>query len=342
MNNWKRSVEFCEYDSLFFHNNNKDLRKEMALKSSKFDVTKFELSIAIAKGILTKTSQINNETIAFARSYFDIIDYVLDEKNGNLVFNYNNKQLLRDFTKTSFIGEISQGINYIYATRRLNADVIYDYSYFTKNFLLANIPQKNKTPDYVLHYTDGSYGILESKGTLNANPTNMIINGHSQCEQGECFLNSQKCTIKNSYVSAVSFGTSSMSPYNKRNTKLYCIDPTREDKKTISKDIKHLFYEYSKLFYLAGDIEAGNHLRNGEYLISDNYKKQNFKKNEIFIIGSWPIYEYRSLEQVTIQIGLQRQVIDFLSGETDNLSNYAKNENDFLALEDGSYVLIVQ
>ncbi|TBH76269.1 hypothetical protein EWU22_01600 [Aquirufa nivalisilvae] len=102
--------------------------------------------------------------------YFDIIASLLGHfnlitRNNHQYLNLKSDRLkrLRDFSKTSRIGELAQGINYLFVQERLNYPFIIDFHLFQEK---SKKPASHKkTPDFVTLNIDFSQiGLLESKG----------------------------------------------------------------------------------------------------------------------------------------------------------------------------------
>lgn len=136
--------------------------------------------------MLTGVSKYTKNTTAYARSYFQVIPFLLNEKGGYWTLNHENKNVLRDFSKTSRIGELAQGINYLVSISELGAISVYDYKEFIKEKCGSKVKTPGRLPDYVLYYRDGEYGVLESKGLVGADPTQSLFNAKVQYEKTYC------------------------------------------------------------------------------------------------------------------------------------------------------------
>lgn len=107
--------------------------------------------------------------------YFDIIASLLshlnfvDASNGRLLLSESRYNRLRDFSKTTRIGEMAQGINALFVSKRLNFPFIIDFDLAKNQILLPlNIQSSGKTPDFVVINDDYTkIGLFESKGTMN-------------------------------------------------------------------------------------------------------------------------------------------------------------------------------
>ncbi len=292
INNWTRKIQIAEYPSSIITSKNKDIRKESPKYEKDIYITFFQLLISIAKSVLTRADVYTPITSAFARSYVTTIPFMLDDKDGYLAINYNNKDILRDFSKSTRHGEIAQGINYYLAKDIIGAYAIYDFKDYVNRVLGKKEKWVGRIPDYILCYPDGSVGILESKGIVCADPTFYIKSANEQCENGKRYV-----AAKNSYSSVVSF--SSTSKRNKRYTKIHFGDP-QESNYLLSTDVsKNHLYEYSKWFYLLDYEIATEKLRKGQCLNEEDLytNKDTWNDNKgNRILDVWRLSENKSLE----------------------------------------------
>lgn len=287
MVNWKRDIEYLEFGSSVFSNSGKwDIRKTAAANKGVFRLSYFQLALCTAKSVISRGHKFSPKVAAFARSYLNTIPFLLDEKGGFLAINNDNQIFLRDFSKSARHGEIAQGINYLFAKKHFGAYAVYDFHFYAQN--RKNIAKRctGRTPDYILCYPGGTIGILESKGTIAANPTKYLVSAHEQCENGKDYLKKNGVGVCNAYASAVSFATSPSEM--KRNTCIYIADPESEEPFRDDNFEKNSLYEYSKWFYLAGNrivaekLMAGNPLSRQDF---EFFEKRAF--GESTIVGSW-------------------------------------------------------
>lgn len=287
MISWERNVEYLLYDSSVFASAGSwDVREAAAREHGTLPLSDSQLALRTAQAAITRADKFRREVVAFARSYLSIMPFMLGEKDGFLAINKNNKDILRDFSKSTRHGEIAQGINYYFALKRLGAYAIYDFSDYAKNRIHIAGACRGRTPDYILCYTNGTIGILESKGTMAANPTRYLISAHEQCVSGRAYLEFNKVDVRDAYASAVSFATSSRRM--KRNTCIYIADPEGGAQFRDYDFEKNSRYEYSKWFYLAGNRSATEKLMEDKPL-----SKQDFESYSDHIsadgpvVGSW-------------------------------------------------------
>lgn len=337
MINWKRKINTNLYNISLNPTSVSsiwDIRKETINSSKTFEISYFQLVVAIGKSMLSHCEKYSPEAAAFARAYFQTVPFILNEKNNYLTINYDNKDILRDFSKTTRIGEIAQGINYFYFKNHMNVCSIYDYKLYANNYLKTKI--SGQSPDYVLVYNSGKLGLMESKGTLKANPSEFILNGKKQCINGKSCLSSY---ISDDYVSAVRFATSS-----KRMTRystLYIVDPPYEADWTETDMVKHVRNEYAKWFYFLGMEEAYLALKENQNL--SKAIDAITQHDEIKILKR---YEFFTPERHTLGFGIQSWALKFLiTGENyheleqEHFLTKSNDQEEFFP--DGMYIGIV-
>lgn len=336
--NWERCIDVSRYDSRLYSNKSLDFRKETALKSESLKLTYAKLCINTAKAMLTNASYYTPGITAFARTYFNTIPFLLSEKDGYLAIEDKNRNVLRDFSKSTRIGEIAQGICYTAAFDMLDAYAVYDYVDFVKNKMHVKDRIIGRTPDYVLCYRDGTYGVLESKGTMAANPTPLLKSGKEQFENGVEFLTSRSVKVKNGYASNVSFATTSKRM--NRYTHMYLVDPIFDGQgKIVLSEKENIFYECSKLICLSGHNNVANQFK--LYKRYNNNALGNLKQlcdDTKGIIGSFPILIDNN-EIITINLGLSESLIHFLNSDEDKapiFESYIKGNVEYLP--DGTFI----
>lgn len=358
MDKWVRKIEYKKYDSSVFSSAGKwDAREAKEICRGEFSITNTQLAISIARSVLTRAHLYSPEVAAFARSYLSTIPFILSERNNYLAINHHNKDILRDFSKSTRHGEIAQGINYFYAKRHLGAYAVYDFNVYKKECQNINRRCTGRIPDYILCYPNGTIGILESKGTTAANPTGSLISAHEQCENGKNFLNSESINVKNTYAAVVSFAMSSNA---KRNTCLYLADP--EDESVFRDDNweRNNLYEYSKWFYLAGNGNVTEKLMAGKTPSIQDFES-NRKVEEGVIVGSWSLELPPKKEDINrtldirktvrVSLGIISELQEYLiKGQTFRFRDNLKQKGDLdditienrskMVFDDGTFILI--
>ena len=319
-----------------------DFRQEKDIKKSVVEMTYGKLCIATAKAMLTNAVTYAYEIVGFARSYFYVIPYLITEKNGYLVFDNDNKDVLRDFSKSTRIGELAQGINYQMCIEQFGAYAVWDYKEFVK--VHAKIKKRivGRSPDYVLCYKDGTYGIIESKGTLLADPTPFLKNGKVQVENGRDFLSDNGVGVKNGYAATVSFATSSKRM--QRHTTIYMADPEGKGENRVEMRYKdNVLRECAKFLCIAGNLELANMLKQGTDKLSEVrniiVKQYNGDEGEC-VIGEFSV-ELGKNEILSMEMGLSDKLIQYILQDTEDMiefESYIDGDKEYFS--DGTFLRI--
>ena len=107
--------------------------------------------------------------------YFDVIASLLSHLNfidptqTNFLLSESRYKRLRDFSKSTRIGEMAQGINALFVGQRLDFPYIIDFDLaMERTSTILNIQTTGKTPDFVVVNRDlVNIGLFESKGTMS-------------------------------------------------------------------------------------------------------------------------------------------------------------------------------
>lgn len=336
MINVVRDIDLSVYDSSLLSVSGVCFKTATSTKNSKVKISLAKLCYYTAKAMLTGTSIYTKNTAGYARSYFQIIPFLLGEKAGYWALNKDNKNVLRDFSKTSRVGELAQGINYFISVNELGAISVWDYREFYKAKLLLPGAPKGRLPDYVLAYRNGKYGVLESKGITNADPSDRLLDASGQVENGKNILMTAGVPLSSSYSSVVSFATSSKRM--KRNTKAFMVDPLEDlEGRQITDFRSEMLFECSKHLCLAGKIELANKFKDE----SKKQKRLNISENQIQELsstGSINLYDENG-EARSFQFGFSENLVNYLTEDSSDIIQfeaYTENKTEFF--EDGTYI----
>lgn len=342
MPRWKRKMDLVVAGGSVDVMSIGDFRQQKDIKKSVVEMTYAKLCVATAKAMLTNAISYSYEIIGFARSYFHVIPYLIAEKNGYLVFDNDNKDVLRDFSKSTRIGELAQGIHYQMCIEQFGAYAVYDYKEFVKEHLKIKKRITGRSPDYVLCYKDGTYGIIESKGTLTPDPTPFLKSGNEQIKSGSKFLNDNGVGVKNSYTATVSFATSSKRMH--RNTTIYMADPDGKVENRVEMRYKdNVLRECAKFLCIAGDLELANMLKKGTDKLSEvrNVIFQQYSGNEDeCVIGEFSMRMGKN-EIFNIEMGLSDKLVQYILQDTEEMvefESYIEGDKEYFS--DGTFVRI--
>ena len=193
--------------------------------------------------------------------YYDIIASLLshlnfiDSTRTELVLSESRYKRLRDFSKSSRIGEMAQGVNALFVAKRLLFPYIIDFDLAKqKTARTLNLQTNGKSPDFlVLDRTLTKIGLFESKGNMNGNVTRDLRNALEQIDSVRnppCF--SVKIPVStrfqdNNDVSNKTLRKTRKSSINYGLMSTTCVDAIDSNR------IRKL--HYASWFYLVGDFD---------------------------------------------------------------------------------------
>jgi hypothetical protein len=298
--------------------------------------------------------------------YFDVIASMLNHLNfidstqTNFLLSESRYKRLRDFSKSTRIGEMAQGINALFVAKRLNFPYIIDFDLAKeKTQLTLNIQTQGKTPDFV--FLDSSFekiGLFESKGTMNGSvsgKTGFLSKGKNQIDDVNnppCFdFHLPMCTkfANNNDVNLAAI------PNNRRSSINYALRTincgNRKDLQLLKK------IHYASWFYLVGDFERVDKILNEGVVIPilDNddpiysLDEETDKNNPIFWVKN-PLRSLVSSKENGInifidvhtfhrpksdfKIGIYKKIVEELVSNSNSDSNRNISEN----LDDINYL----
>ncbi len=215
---------------------------------------------------------------------------LIHSKQPNVRISSNRISLLRDFSRTTRIGEISQGLVYLYMQNE-GYPYINDFHFFCANNQI-NIPAKTSTPDFVCQDKNQSNQIclVESKGKeaiSSGDIKSKLAKAISQCVSGENIIN--KSNKGYNVIKSLGFCTEWCDENDANNSILHFVDPENE---IYQKDINSapMRFHYASWFYMIGDFENVQRLIQGENI---NFNESYFSSTSIngeqyWILKSFP------------------------------------------------------
>ena len=129
----------------------------------KFTINNLRLSYAIARTLCSHHPDKQEYYLDTMASYLGLLNIVLHPTPDNEFLLIKDRvKRLRDFSRTSRIGELAQGINYLFTQERLGYPFIVDYHFFCDRI---GVDTSGQTPDFVVLSPDARIlGLMESKG----------------------------------------------------------------------------------------------------------------------------------------------------------------------------------
>ncbi|MCH4552200.1 hypothetical protein [Aestuariibaculum lutulentum] len=311
------------------------------LKSARIQEEDFSLDILDVAYYTGRT--ICTYTLTNQELYFDIISSLLshlnfvDLNNNNLTLSESRYKRLRDFSKSTRIGEMAQGINTYFVTKRLGFPYFIDYD-LAKEKTNLGFESHGKSPDFViLNSTLTKVGLYESKGNMNGNATNDLLSAFIQIND----VYSPPCIDCKTPVSLRFQNNNDHSNKKIRKIRKSSINYAfvETDCSTRKENIPLKKLHYASWFYLVGDFSRVQAIleENNVPQINENdtfYELDNTtdKKNPIywvkqplrlennsFLNGSGIFFfllgHLRSREN--FKIGIYKKIIDSLVNEVD-------------------------
>lgn len=299
--------------------------------------------------------------------YLDVIASLLshlnfiDSSQTNFILSESRYSRQRDFSRSTRIGEMAQGINALFVGKRLDYPYIIDFDLAKqKTNNTINIQTTGKAPDFLVVKRDlRTIGLFESKGTMNGEVSGVrgylskaiqqIDAVHSPCFESnlpfctkfEHNNDNNKLTNSNNKKSSINYGF---------------IENVCTDVKNTSLLIK---LHYASWFYLVGDFDRVNSILNEgtmttlendpNYTLDNTTDPQNpiywvknldvvFSENELgFYVNYFMIFEHND----DIKIGIYKKVIDNLRSEEQSIFEFPEGETDYLRkYPDGTLIFI--
>ncbi|MBG9657786.1 hypothetical protein [Cytobacillus firmus] len=243
-----------------------------------FDLSIGKLAVGIGRTIISQNINSNNKRYIVLSSLY-LLKAIISNSETKLLLLGEAKKYLRDFSLSGRVGEIAQGINYLFFQERLNFIEIVDFKIFVRRYI-NKYPKGS--PDFIMTSVPGNNVILESKGNWTNYPRtnlkNSVKSGLEQCEKGYAWLNSNLYSISISkfYTSVVR-----LKDDNTRWTELIYVDPEYSNIENKQKEIT--FLHFSTWFYFIGLEGIAERLKDFKNIRSIDVENLTF--NEESILG---------------------------------------------------------
>lgn len=244
-----------------FQYSSPDFNQNTRTKETDFSLDIIDLSYSTARTLcsyhLTK-KELYFDVIASLMSHLNFIDVT----QTNLLLSESRYKRLRDFSKSTRIGEMAQGINALFVERRLGFPYIIDFD-LAKNHRLStlNIQTSGKTPDFVVLDTSLTrIGLFESKGNMNGNVAKDLRNAMEQINSvfnPTCI--GTKIPVSTKFQDNNDFSKKQLRKIRKSSINYGRIETVCVDTKDASLLRK---LNYASWFYLVGDFTRVNSILN--------------------------------------------------------------------------------
>jgi hypothetical protein len=261
-------------------------RTRLKVKRDKFDklnFSAFRLFIVTARAALS--SDVFNRDLLFeVVANFLRFQPIINTKSRNLKFNTKHASAIRDFSLTSRIGELGQGLAYIFAQDHLKYPLVGDFVGFLTKHGKPTVAKNQSTPDFVLSkQSTYNLALLESKSGWGGNKASKpdLRDGLSQCLNGKKIIqnNLTSFVVNKTYCSSSNLVDASDS----EESVLNYVDPTFDDSKT-EYTLDFVRFHYASWFSLVGDLSNTAHLYENAPLSQDLKYETRLFNNEIFFV----------------------------------------------------------
>ena len=226
---------------------------------------------------------------------------LIHSNQPNIRINSERISLLRDFSRTTRIGEVSQGIVYLYM-QNSGFPYINDFHLFCKNNNVK-IPAKASTPDFVCQDKNQTNQIclVESKGTIDQVKP-YLVKAVKQCTSGENIVNGSGYNV----IKSLGFCSKWFDENSTENSTLYFVDPEND---IVQQEMNSapMRLHYAAWFYIIGDFENVDRLVKGEKIIfNENYFSQTLINDEKY----WILQRFPNSLLKEVRFNLPLYIID--------------------------------
>ncbi|WP_246943447.1 hypothetical protein [Bacillus pinisoli] len=248
-------------------------------------ISKLELAIAIARTILKDPYKLPFLIYQTGSSLLFLKYVITKDRNLSLIDGANN--LFRDFSRSSRIGELAQGVSYLFALNYLKFPCLIDFKDYTRIELLPEPNLNESTPDFVMYDpSGGDIFLLEIKGRW-PNEVDLVElkkkfkKALEQCVSGNNYFISRGLTnpVRGTYGIIVDFFEKSHSEI----TTLRLSDPEGKPNGMIKNQTSLIKQHYVSWFLMLGHLQTAMRLYNGLDIGDFQARKINFN-GELFYI----------------------------------------------------------
>jgi len=202
---------------------------------------------------------------------------LIDSHQPNVRIKSSRISSLRDFSRTSRIGEMSQGLVYLYM-QNTGFPYVNDFHFFCYNNQIT-IPYLAPTPDFVCQDRNlaNQICLVESKGkeTISSGGVKVkLAKAINQCVSGESIINASGNYNVIKYLGFCSEWSDENDPID---SVLHFVDPDEEVRQQETNSAPMRFH-YAAWFYMIGDFENAQKLVRGEKI---NLNEKYFQKHTV-------------------------------------------------------------
>lgn len=319
------------------------------IHESNSKISTVKLSIAIARTILTDPYKYKFLVYQVGSSLL-FLKYILSKDKSFSLIDGARKSF-RDFSSNSRIGEMAQGIAFLFVTDVLRFPFFIDFKNYLESQHLPVPPSNKSTPDFVMYdFTGKDIILVEVKGRwpkslipseLKAKFTSAL----RQCNNGNKYLSTltKSSPVKGKYAIVVDMFEKS----NPNKTTLNMSDPPSTPDGSVENPKALIKRHYVNWFLIIGDLETAIRLNKGLNIGEIKAKVVEVEAEPFYILNhsKSEIDKFLSSEYGGNYIyGISVKVWDFLNDEESKLKedkiNFKPIEKDGIHLfSDGTLVM---
>lgn len=246
----------------------------------KLRINPFRLSSAMAHSILSANPR-DWDVLFMALSTYIGVQPLIGSHRNEIRLAPGARTKFRDFSKSSRIGELAQGVAWLYAQEGLNHPIVIDFNAYLQT---QGIPPKpGSSPDFVIgaSLAPRTISLLESKGSCPRTERDRLkeklAEALDQCDAGLTHLRHHgQPSVRNKYAAALWLAEIG-DPWK---PVLHVADPDDEPQVQVAKPERLMRHHYATWFMLAGLREIG------ENLLSEQQHRLQTPAHEISIRGT--------------------------------------------------------
>ena len=352
----EKALNIHEYDKVSIKTPEKHMKLVHPQNGGNVKFSAIKLNVGIARCILSKDLS-NLDMVFESLSSFLRFQTIINTQHDNLRLNKIKIENLRDFSQKTRIGELAQGITYLFAQEYLNYPIIVDFEGYVKREN-PTVIISDETPDFILqNQANFDYSLIESKGHYeikNKSTKGKLSKALNQCISGERIMNTlgRNYTLIKSYGVCVKF----QNEQAQSDSIIQYVDP-ENDENNNNYNIDVIRYHYASWFLLMGDLRIYERLLSKEFIKEldlKQYVKESINNKEYFIFKYFPfrmfstkdsIFRYYNMRYIR-NYGIHANVIDILMGKDVDYSEikfqdsvmYDSNEYEFF--KDGTIIKV--
>ena len=313
-----------------------------------------KLNIAIARCILSK--DLTNLDLLFeGLSSFFRFQTIINTRNRDLTLNKANFELLRDFSQKTRIGELAQGIIYLFSQEHLKLPIVVDFEGFVKH-INSNAVIDGETPDFILQKeANFNYSIIESKGHYASNNNSTkgkLKKALDQCDNGKNIIDNEapNYSLTKSYGVCVKL----QNEQDDNTSEIQFVDPEYQNENK-NFNIEVIRYHYASWFLLMGNMRIyekliGQELLNEEDIESSEVVDVNGSSYVMFdlfpFILEFPFVDFWFYHHFGHRIrtyGIRKDVLNVLTGKSEEmpiikLKESKSNDKKYELFGDGTII----